>query len=457
MASPHQGTRSSSNGSAAATAVAPIYERLPHGPHRLDHKEVVRNQRTRIHGAMVEAVAASGYERTSVRQVVGLAGVSRRSFYEQFANKQECFLATFDLIATRGAKRINEAYRASQGDLEERLTASFREFAEVVEANWNGASLVIVEAQAAGAPGLMRLRRATATVEQMISSSFEQAPGASTLPRPVVRGIAGGLHGATSTCVREGSATELAALGGEMLRWTLLFQAPAAERMADRMAERARASLLSGRRRPATDAANGKVAADGDERERLLRNALRLAVVEDYRALTAPQIAQEANVPMEAFFELFKDKDECFLAALDMLGDELLRRAADPELISSNWPRAVRRVIGELMRFLAARPVYARTIATEAFAAGPAAIERNLAIARDVATLLTEGAPGEGRGRLAVEGVAGAIWHTIHCQVASEQLQLLGALSDYLAYVVLTPFIGAEDAIAVVTEGDLEI
>jgi TetR/AcrR family transcriptional regulator len=455
MASSHRGTRSSSNGSAVPVAVAPLYERLPHGPHRLDHKEVVRHQRARIHGAMVEAVAASGYERTSVKQVVGLAGVSRRSFYEQFANKQECFLATFDLIATRGAKRINAAYRATQGDLEERLTASFREFAGVVEANWKGANLVIVEAQTAGAPGLMRLRRATTTFEQMISTSFARAPGASPLPRPVVRGIAGGLHAATSACVREGSAAELAALGEEMLRWTLLFQAPTAGRMAERMAERARARLVNGDRTHNRHAANGAGAPDGDARERLQRHALRLAVSEDYRTLTAPQIAQEASVSMEAFFELFKDKDECFLAALDMLGEELLRRAADPDLISSSWPQAVRRVIGELMRFLAARPVYARTIAAEAFAAGPAAIERNLTIARDVATLLTEGAPGADRGRLAVEGVAGAIWHTIRCQVASEQIELLSALSDYLAYVVLTPFIGAKDAMAVVTEEEL--
>jgi len=398
MKSAHRDARPSGNGTAAPSAVTPLYERLPHGPHRLEHKEVVRHQRARMHGAMVEAVAANGYERTSVKQVVGLAGVSRRSFYEQFANKQDCFLATFDLIATRGAKRINEVYRATQGDLEERLTASFREFAGAVEGNWKGANLVIVEAQTAGVPGLKRLHRATEMFEQMISSSFERAPGASALPRPVVRGIAGGLHAATSTCVREGTAAELSILGEEMLRWTLLFQAPATERMAERMAESARARLLNGYRAGNGRPTNGGGAEDGDERERLLRHALRLAVVEDYGALSAPQIAQEANVPMEAFFELFKDKDECFLAALDALGEELLRRAADPDLISSDWPHAVRRAIGELMGFLAGHPLYARTIASEAFAAGPAAIARNLAIARNVATLLTEGAPGEARG-----------------------------------------------------------
>ena len=78
----------------AGKAPAPLYERLPHGPHRSSAEAVLRNQRARMHGAMVEAVAMHGYERTSVKQVVGLAGVSRRSFYEQFANKQECFLAT---------------------------------------------------------------------------------------------------------------------------------------------------------------------------------------------------------------------------------------------------------------------------------------------------------------------------------------------------------------------------
>jgi TetR/AcrR family transcriptional regulator len=447
MSSIHRGERQASNGS-----VAPLYERLPHGPHRLDQKEVVRHQRARMHGAMIEAVAASGYERTSVKQVVGLAGVSRRSFYEQFANKQECFLATFDLIATRGARRISEAYRATEGDLEERLTAAFREFADAVKANWKGASLVIVEAQTAGAPGLVRLRRATATFERMIASSFERAPGASPLPRPVVRGIAGGLHAAMSTCVREGSNAELSALGEEMLRWTLLFQTPAAERMAERLAERVRTRLLNGQRASNGGAHRGGGVAGRDERERLLCHALRLAVVEDYRTLSAAQIAQEAGVPTDVFFELFKDRDECFLAALDMLGEELVGRVADPDLVSSDWPRAVRGAIAELMRYLAEHPLYARTIAAEAFAAGPVAIERNLALAREIATLLTEGAPGNARSTLAVEGVAGAIWHTVRCQVASDQIQLLAALADHLAYVVLTPFIGAKDATAIVTE-----
>ena len=67
----------------------------------LGRRAVAQHQRVRIHGAMVQAVAADGYDAVSVRQVIALAGVSRRSFYEQFASKQECFLATFDVIVRR--------------------------------------------------------------------------------------------------------------------------------------------------------------------------------------------------------------------------------------------------------------------------------------------------------------------------------------------------------------------
>jgi hypothetical protein len=140
-----------------------------------------------------------------------------------------------------------------------------------------------------------------------------------------------------------------------------------------------------------------------------------------------------------------------------MLAGELLRVTADDGLATPDWPRAVRRAIGELMLYLAERPHYASTIASEAFAAGADAVERNLELAKALATLLTEGAPGESVGRLTVEVVGGAIWHTVRCQVASGRTQLLPAVSDYLSYVVLAPFIGAEAAVEVVTETPTDV
>jgi hypothetical protein len=104
------------------------------------------------------------------------------------------------------------------------------------------------------------------------------------------------------------------------------------------------------------------------------------------------------------------------------------------------------------MRFLADHPLYAQTIAQEAFGAGPQAARRNLELGHALATLLTKGAPGGSQSRLIVEGLAGAIWHTIRCHWAGSRIELLPALSDYLAYVALAPLIGAEAAAEVVSE-----
>ncbi|HWX52563.1 MAG TPA: TetR/AcrR family transcriptional regulator, partial [Solirubrobacteraceae bacterium] len=355
-------------GPPAVKPVSPLYKRLPHGPHRLEREEVVRNQRIRIHGAMVEAVAASGYEGTSVKQVIGLAGVSRRSFYEQFANKQECLLATFDLLVGNTVRRAGDAYLASDGPFEERLRAALAEFAAPITHNRKAAGLVIAETPAAGVPGLMRLRHATATCERMLCSSFNGSPDAGPLPVPVVRGIAGGLHGAMWTCLRE-RRMRSAELTEEMLAWTLRFQTPAAAGMGELIRERAIMSM--GGPAPGRGAEGSAASPVADDRRRLMDCSLRLATVEDLRELTAPRIADEANVSIDAFFELFETKEDCFLAALEMLADELLGVTADDGLMSADWPRAVRRAIVALMTRLADRPHYARTIAAEAFAAGP--------------------------------------------------------------------------------------
>ena len=75
---------------------------------------------------------------------------------------------------------------------------------------------------------------------------------------------------------------------------------------------------------------------------------------------------------------------------------ELLRPAAAPELLGEDWPRAVRRAIAELMGYLAARPLYAQTIAAGAFAAGARAAERNREIGYDLARLLIAGSARAG-------------------------------------------------------------
>ena len=78
---------------------------LPRGPHHLNAEQVTASQRARMLDAMAQAVATKGYAETTVADVVRVAGVSRKTFYQQFSNKQDCYRAAFD----RAAGRVNAA------------------------------------------------------------------------------------------------------------------------------------------------------------------------------------------------------------------------------------------------------------------------------------------------------------------------------------------------------------
>ncbi len=82
---------------------------LPRGPHGLAREAVVASQRGRLLAAMSHAVARRGYGRTTVADVIGGAGVSRKTFYEHFADKEGCFLAAYDAAVELLLTRVREA------------------------------------------------------------------------------------------------------------------------------------------------------------------------------------------------------------------------------------------------------------------------------------------------------------------------------------------------------------
>jgi AcrR family transcriptional regulator len=399
---------------------------------------VAHHQRIRMHGAMIEAVATRGYENTSVRHVIGLAGVSRRAFYEQFANKEECFMETFDLIVNRGIGRINQAYRSAEGSTEERMRTAFTAFVEEVATNSKALQLVMVEAQAVSPAGQRRLQRTTGMFEGLLSNSFSDPHRPDALPLPVVRAIVGGLRRAVFLRLRDGGAESLSELTEEMLRWSLLFKSPAVQVLTQR-------PCLSHPFPPTIRLRRGPQES-ADDRVRLLRSAVNLMISERYDELSSLRIADEAGVEIETFLGLFPTKEACCLAALELQGEELLQVVADPALVTGEWPAAVCRAVDLLLVHLAVNPARLVALAMKSFDAGPLAIEGTVDLAHQIAVLLTEGAPRRPRSKIAVEGIAGALWHTLNSEVVAGRGHRLPALSEHLSYVVLTPFIGPDQA-----------
>src|SRR5262245_64584126 len=78
----------------------PERSRLPPGRHGLPREFVARNQRERLIAGLAEAVAENGYAGTTIAHITRHAAVSRRTFYEHFASKDECFVAAYDTVMT---------------------------------------------------------------------------------------------------------------------------------------------------------------------------------------------------------------------------------------------------------------------------------------------------------------------------------------------------------------------
>jgi AcrR family transcriptional regulator len=72
-------------------------QQLPRGRHGLSRDEVIASQRSRMLEACLRVVAEKGYTRFTVADVLTTAGVSRETFYEQFRDKEACFLAAYEL------------------------------------------------------------------------------------------------------------------------------------------------------------------------------------------------------------------------------------------------------------------------------------------------------------------------------------------------------------------------
>jgi len=136
--------------------------RLPIGRHSLSREDVLASQRGRLLDAMAEAVAEHGYGATTVAHVVALAGVSRKTFYEHFSDKEDCFLALYDTGIAYVLGRIADALgdETADDDPRARVAAGLLAFLTVLAEERAFCRAIILEVHAAGARAIAR-RRAT--------------------------------------------------------------------------------------------------------------------------------------------------------------------------------------------------------------------------------------------------------------------------------------------------------
>ncbi len=123
---------------------------LPRGRHRLTREEVLASQRGRLLAAVAEAVAEKGFVSVSVADVIRRAGVSRETFYEQFSDKEDCFLSALEAGADAMLEALGPALTEPAVSPLDRLDRLLTTYLNVLAEEPSFAKAFLIDAYGAG-------------------------------------------------------------------------------------------------------------------------------------------------------------------------------------------------------------------------------------------------------------------------------------------------------------------
>jgi AcrR family transcriptional regulator len=161
---------------------------LPAGRHGLPRSFVARNQRLRIVASMLRVLPQHGYGELTIGHITREAGVSRATFYSQFESKEECFLATYDVVALWICERVERVAFAGQ-EWPASARAGVSEAMRLLAANPDVAHLLAVEALQAGAAAR---RRRQGCIERLTEILRTGRPAGAELPEELEELLIGG-------------------------------------------------------------------------------------------------------------------------------------------------------------------------------------------------------------------------------------------------------------------------
>jgi AcrR family transcriptional regulator len=169
---------------------------------------VVENQRERILSAVADVTSVAGYREMSVEDVIVTAGVSRRTFYEHFKNKDDAFLAAYDAVLAQLFSAVQEAFEREERAAD-RLRAGLAAFLDFIAREPAFARMCIVEALAAGSEAVSRRNAAMAAFARIIDENARELGTPLHPPELTVETIVGGIYEVIYTRVVRGEIREL--------------------------------------------------------------------------------------------------------------------------------------------------------------------------------------------------------------------------------------------------------
>jgi AcrR family transcriptional regulator len=165
-------------------------------------------------------------------------------------------------------------------------------------------------------------------------------------------------------------------------------------------------------------------------------------------SVTVAHVVSRAGVSRRTFYDLFADREDCFLAAFEDAIGRVSTLMVEAYAGGGSWRERIRAALWVLLRWLDEDPAMARVCVVESLAAGPRVLERRAVVLRALVAAVDEGRgdiPRRGTQPppLTAEGVVGAVLSVIHTRLSEPgaTMPLTGLLGELMGVVVL-PYLG---------------
>jgi AcrR family transcriptional regulator len=156
---------------------------VPRGRHAPPLEVRLSVQRRRLFEAAATEFARSGYAEASAEAISRAAGMSKATFYEHFANKEECILALFDIAATEVLQAMAAGTAAGGKDPLQRMRGGLRAFLDILAEHPNESQTLLVEIIGAGPRAAQRRDEVFGRFAEAIDAENAAAARAGTVAR----------------------------------------------------------------------------------------------------------------------------------------------------------------------------------------------------------------------------------------------------------------------------------
>jgi AcrR family transcriptional regulator len=180
------------------------------------------------------------------------------------------------------------------------------------------------------------------------------------------------------------------------------------------------------------------------QRARMLRAGMEVVGELGYGGMSVARVTSSARVSRRTFYEIFEDRDDCFLAVFD----EAVGRAtaiAHEAATGSSWRERIRAGLAGLLLFFGDEPMVGSLLVVDALAAGARVLECRARVLGDLIAVVDQGraeSKAQAPPPLTAEGVVGAVVAVVHARMLERERRPLIELLNPLMGMIVLPYRG---------------